>query len=148
MATLRSVQATTSAPTKAVHAGMNSESVIYSLSAALSVGDQLRLINIPAGAVIQDVSINWQLSGSATVSVGDVSSTARFAVSLSATLGCVVGGQTFNTIWRASSGVPYSYSVNDVLCVYPTTVTTGTVSGWIGVTVTYCMDNGTGGLGG
>lgn len=148
MATLRSVQASTTAPRKAVHAGMNSESVIYSLAAALSVGDQLQLIKIPSGAVIQDVSINWQISGSITASVGDTSSTARFAVSMSATLGCVVGGVTYNTVWRASSGVPYSYSADDILCIYPTTVTTGTVSGWVGVTVTYCMDNGSGGLGG
>lgn len=133
MATLTTLRSGSGAARKAIHAGANSVSVIYSLTGSFSAGDVLQLVKIPAGAVVHDVICNFQFTGLFVGTVGDSVSTGRYIASVSMTAQGIV---------RANAGIPYSYSADDVLQLNVNAVTTGTISGWIGVTVLYNMDNG------
>jgi len=132
MATYTHPRAATGASVKAVHAGVNSETVEYSFSNTMSGGDIVNMFKIPAGAVVVDVITRYtQVSGMVgQFGVGDTSVTERYQASISAT-----------GVSRATAGIPFSYSADDTIRVYITGVGSLCTGGTIRVTVLYKMDD-------
>lgn len=132
MATYTHPKALSSAPAKAVHAGVNSVSAEYSFSNTMSSGDVINMIRMPAGAVVVDVITRYTaVSGQVSqFGVGDQSSTERYQASISAT-----------GVTRATAAVPFSYSASDTIRVQVTGTGSLCAGGTIRVTVLYKMDD-------
>lgn len=134
MATLTNPHTTSGAQPKAVHAGANSITGYYSLTGNLSAGDVIQMVKIPAGAVVTDMVL-LQITGAGSahqIAVGDGLSTARY-LALTSVSGSVV--------YRATAGIPYSYSADDTIDVLVNAVTSATTVGSFALTVMYKMDD-------
>jgi hypothetical protein len=135
MATYTTKQTASTKDAKRVHAGVNAVSVIYSLTASISAGDILQLVKVPEGAVIDDIYIKADLTGSAFAAVlGDGGDSDRFMAAFTLSAQGVV---------RASIGIPYSYSVSayDTIDLVFSGVTSTTVAGSVSCTVLYHVDS-------
>jgi len=132
MATYTHPKALSSAPAKAVHAGVNSVTAEYSFSNTMSGGDIINMIRMPANAVVVDVITRYtQVTGMVgQFGVGDQSVTERYNASISA-----------SGVNRATANVPVSYSASDTIRVYITGVGSLCTGGTIRVTVLYKMDD-------
>jgi hypothetical protein len=136
MATYTTKYTASTMDAKRVHAGANSVSVVYSLTASISAGDIIQLVKIPEGAVVTDMYLNCALTGSAFAAcLGDGGDSDRFmaAYTLSA-----------NGVVRAAIGIPYSYSTSayDTIDLVFSGVTSTTVAGSVAFTVFYHVDGG------
>jgi hypothetical protein len=133
MATYTHPRAASGASIKAVHAGVNSESAVYSFSNTMSSGDIVNLFKVPAGAVVVDV-ITFNTQATAAVcqfGVGDDGSAERYMASISAT-----------GITRATAGLLYSYSATGTIrATVSGSISNSTIGGTIRVTVLYKMDD-------
>ena len=133
MATFTHPRAASTASIKSVHAGVNSETAIYSFSTTISTGDIVNFFKVPAGAVVTDV-VCFYTVGSAAASqfgIGDDGSAERYGASISAT-----------GVTRATAGIPYSYSADGTIRATVSGISSAsTVGGTIRLTVTYKMDD-------
>lgn len=136
MATLTSTKVSSTRPVKSVHAGAQSISVVYSLTASLSAGDVIQMVKIPSGAVVTDIitTVLMTAANTTAANIGDGDSSARFLASTS---------MSNNGVVRATLGLPYSYSQDDTIDISFTVVTSATVAAAmsIAMTVTYKMDD-------
>ncbi len=141
MATLTSTACQTSAsgfflnPPKYIENGMVVRSAQYTFVAAQSAGDVIQMVPVPKGAQIAGLVVQYALATGAAItqgSIGDGGSAARYMGTLSASLAGVV---TYMT-----SGLGYSYSVDDTIDIVVGTATSASVGGTVRVTVTYSMD--------
>lgn len=109
----------------------------YALTAALSAGDQINMMKIPAGAVVTDVAIGCESwTGVATVSFGHTGNLSAFIAS--AVLSGLAG-----TIVRATigTGLGYSASVETTLAAKVEAVSDAPAAGKFKVAVSYTLDN-------
>lgn len=116
---------------RAVHAGVNAVTRVYSFSDTFSNGDVLNLCKVPAGALVLDVITRYTNAAGNQIafSVGDDGSAGRYNLSISAT------GTN-----RATVGIPYSQSIDQTIRATVTSVTSTTAGGTLSVTVLYQMD--------
>lgn len=127
--------AASAATPRAVHAGVNAVTRVYSVSDTLSNGDIVNLCKVPAGALVVDVITRYTnaTGNQIAFSVGDDGSAGRYNTSISAT------GTN-----RATVGIPYSQSIDQTIRVTVTSTTSSTAGGTISVTVLYQMDENAG----
>lgn len=137
MATLTATAAAAGAQPRAVHAGVNSVTVTYSGSTAISPSaTTILMAKIPNGATIIDTN--------GIVSSG--AATCPFTIGVQGDLSAFATGGTVATVLRATKGVPYDVSLSDSaipLYKYVTmTVTPGTVTTEVEakLTIQYTMD--------
>lgn len=116
---------------RAVHAGVNAVTRVYSWSDTMSNGDILNLCKVPAGALVLDVITRYTNTATNQVafSIGDDGSAGRYNTSISAT------GTN-----RATVGIPYSQSIDQTIRLTVSSVTSSTAGGLVSVTVLYQMD--------
>lgn len=150
MATGTSNKCATGVQARALHAGVNSVSAIFTIDAAhcpngtgLSAGDVIQMVKIPSGATILDLKIFGGGGGGAyTFSVGDGNSVARY---ISATTWASTGQaysiyQNVPQIVVATANGAYQYTADDTIDVTVVTVLTATLAGVFTLNVSYAMD--------
>lgn len=150
MATGTSNKCAAGVQARALHAGVNSVSAIFTIDAAhvpngtgLSAGDIIQMVKIPSGATILDLKFSGGGGGGAyTCAVGDGNSVARY---ISATTFASTGQlytiyQNVPQIVVATANGAYQYSADDTIDIQVTTVLTATLAGVFTLNVTYAMD--------
>ena len=150
MATGNSNKTAAGVQARALHAGDNSVSAIFTIDAAhcpngtgLSAGDVIQMVKIPSGATILDLKLFGGGGGGAyTCSVGDGNSAARY---LSATTFASAGQvysiyQNVPQIVTATANGAYVYTADDTIDITVVSVLTATLAGIFTLNVTYSMD--------
>lgn len=135
MATITTNKTTSTTVAKAVHAGSQVTSVIYSLAANASAGDLIQLVRVPAGAIVTDVQLTCGLStaNAITANVGDTLNSARYIASV------LMSNQ--GVLRATATGLPYSYSAATTVDLSITAITSVTfLSAWVACSVTYHLD--------
>jgi hypothetical protein len=137
MATHTSTAAASGRVPRAIHAGVNSVSVVHTVSGSLSAGDIIQLAKIPNGATVIDVIMRTAITPAQVVlSVGDGNDTGRFMASLTYT----------SNVYRAGQGIPYKYSISDDAAIQWDTVdvrvqtASGSGNSTFAATILYTMD--------
>lgn len=136
MATFTSPRLASGKHTQSVHAGMNS--VIGSFSAggvAVSAGDVVQMVRIPAGATIHSVRYSGGLCEGSTCIVGDGGVTNRYAATASASSISLV------TDCMALEGHGYTYTADDTIDITYDAAASPTALGVVTLEVTYSMAN-------
>lgn len=145
MATLTSTACQTSGsgfflnPPKVIENGVIARTALYNFVLAQSAGDVIQMVPIPKGAFIIDVDTQFTPGAGGPVLtwlVGDGNATNRYQASVSATLA---------TLQRNTGGHGYSYSAEDTIDILIGAVASATAAGSVRLTVTYAMDQSTGG---
>lgn len=150
MATGTSNKAASGVQARALHAGVNSVSAVFTIDAAhcpngtgLSAGDVIQMVKVPSGATILDLKLSGGGGGGAyTVSVGDGNSVARY---LSATAFASAGQlytiyQNVPQVNSTTANGAYQYTADDTIDVTVVSVLTATLAGVFTLNVTYAMD--------
>jgi len=136
MATLTSNAAAGSAPTKAIHAGVQAATEDYTVSTTLATGDIIQMVKVPKGARIIGGHVAFNLTGTPNLpfSLGDGGDADRFMTST--TVNSTAAFQAFN-----SSVMDHDYTDDDTIDLTVGTVTAAPTGGTITVTVLYQMDS-------
>jgi len=132
MATITASKAQTGVMPKGLRVGLVAVQCNYSLGAALSAGDVIQMIKVPAGATPVQV---WLASGSgaAVCKVGDGISTGRYLAGYGASANAPMA--PINTVYQ-----PYTYSADDTIDIKVSVVSTGAASGGFVLTAIFSMD--------
>lgn len=109
---------------------------------ALSAGDVIQMVKVPAGAIINDLAlaISSSVQSYTITGCGDGNSATRYFASQSLVLvQCVrLGGGTTAKV----DGFGYSYSAEDTIDITMGTITSGTAANCdIVMSLTYTLDN-------
>ena len=138
MATLTASAAQSTVPAKAIHRGTVERVVSYTCNPALSAGDVIQMLRVPAGATILSLRFWTDLfgGGNATITgIGDGNSATRFMGSAS------TSNSLAASLFITPQAQGYSYSVEDTIDITIGTVTSASAVGTLSIFVAYTMDN-------
>ncbi len=132
MATITASKGQTGVMPKGLRVGLVAVTSVWSAGAALSAGDVIQMIKVPAGATPVYVAVSSG-SGAATVNVGDGVSANRYLNSYAASATAPLTPIT-------STFIPYTYSTDDTIDITVTLVSTGAASGGFNMIAVFSMD--------
>jgi hypothetical protein len=128
-----------------LHAGVNSQFSVYSLTATLSAGDIIQMMKLPDGARVIDAILSTAVrpGEAGTLNVGDRADHDRLIASADAS--AVIAAQHINT----AIGVGHQYDISDAASPRYTMIEikasdftgSGTNSGAISLAVMYQLDD-------
>lgn len=140
MATLTATAAASNVPAKYSVNGDITRVVDYYPTAALSAGDVVQMVKLPAGAVVTRTQLCMVdsptvHSGVVTVNVGDGNDTSAYAA------GVVLSGSVVALTSVPARGLGRSYSVEDTVDIVVTAVSAAGASGGLRLVISYTNDN-------
>lgn len=139
MATLTATAASSSTPARFNVTGEIVRIVDYTMNPALSAGDVIQMVRVPAGAVVAGVRFAMieaptVHTGVVTVNVGDGNDTSAYAA------GVVLSGSAVALTSLPSRGLGRSYSAEDTIDIQVTAVSAAGASGGLRLIVSYTLD--------
>lgn len=138
MATYTASSAAANVPAKYAINGDVSRIIDFTMTTALSAGDIIQMVKVPAGAqilscVLGMIDVPTTHSGVITVDIGDGNSASAIAT------GVVLSGTAVSTTMRAT-GFGYSYSAEDTIDIKVTAISAAGASGGLRMTLRYTLD--------
>lgn len=135
MATLTASAAQSTQPAIYRENGTVTRVVTHALTAALSAGDVIQMVKVPAGAIVNGVNLAYSFSaGAITVSVGDGNSASAYVASV------VISATGATTQLAFSRG--RSYSAEDTIDIKVTAVSAAPGTADLIMWVDYTCQNG------
>lgn len=140
MATLTASAAQSTVPAKYAVNGTISRVVDYVISPALSAGDVVQMLRVPAGATVTEVRLilvdtPTVHTGALTVNVGDGVDTSAYAAAV------VLSGSSVATATMPARGWGRTYAAEDTIDIGVTAQSAAGASGTLRLMVTYTCDN-------
>ena len=132
MATLVAAKAASGIQPKGLRVGVNTVVSTYSVGAALSVGDVIQMVKVPAGATVTYVAVSSG-SGQGVVNVGDGVSTSRYMSSY-------LNSANAPLTPISTAYAPYTYSTDDTIDITVSLVSTGAATGGFNMVVIFSLD--------
>ena len=139
MATLTATAAQANVPAKYAVNGEIVRIVDYTMNPALSAGDVIQMVRVPAGATVASVrfamiDVPTTHSGVITVNCGDGSDASAYGASV------VLSGTAVALTSLPSRGMGRSYSAEDTIDFVVTAVSAAGASGGLRLVVSYTLD--------
>jgi len=132
MATITVSSAAANRSAKFLETGVVGVYSTLSLTVALSAGDVLQFVKVPAGAQVLELTFfnNEGAGNNYTFVVGDGGDDNRYITSTSST----------GVVRAQATTFPYSYSAEDTIDITVGTVVSATATGSLGIAVFYVLD--------
>jgi len=137
MATKTSSKVGTGTPAKSISVGLVAVTAVYSVTASLSAGDVIQMVNVPAGATVVYAALGGiGTNQEALIALGDGVDPDRYMGHLSMSANTAIP----RVLNFTSIAAPYTYSVDDTIDIDVSTVSLDTIGGGFHLTVIFSKD--------